>query len=207
MFKNLFRGTQKDPEQQAQKILDKVHKELSSFTVKVMENDKEPTTNDIEYLATSDFLPKYYPSVVKTLNKQDSQVLQIMTQILSEEISGERYVSGRTGSDTLSKGLRALDVTRRLLYSAIRHEILKRGSSAEDEFKFRKYKIPGVNPISWEEKTDGRRYEVYRSNTRAKALEFLTNIPTTEIPQLFYIIVETPQGNVGKDLQGIFDES
>ena len=74
------------------------------------------------------------------------------------------------------------------------------------EFKFRKYKIEGITPISWEEMTDGRRYEVYRSNTRAKALEFLTNIPTNEIPPIFYIIVETPQGNVGKDTKGVFDE-
>jgi len=74
------------------------------------------------------------------------------------------------------------------------------------EFKFRNYKIPGINPVSWEEKYDGRRYEVYRGSTRAIALEFLKSIPTTEIPQLFYIIVETPQGNVGKDLKGIFDE-
>lgn len=74
------------------------------------------------------------------------------------------------------------------------------------EFRFRKYKIAGITPVSWEEMMDGRRYEVYRCNTRAVALKFLQSIPTTEIPRLFYIIVETPQGNVGKDLQGIFDE-
>ncbi len=74
------------------------------------------------------------------------------------------------------------------------------------EFKFRKYKIEGITPVSWEEMTDGRMYEVYRSNTRVKALEFLNSIPTAEIPRLFYIIVETPQGNMGKDMKGIFDE-
>ena len=74
------------------------------------------------------------------------------------------------------------------------------------EFKFRKYKIEGIIPVSWEEMTDGRMYEVYRSDTRIKALKFLKSIPTEEIPRLFYIIVETPQGNMGKDMQGIFDE-
>lgn len=206
MFKNLFRRTQKDPEQQAKDTLDNLRKELSSFTVRVMEVDNVPTANDIEHLATSDFLPKHYPSVVRTLNKQDKQVLQIMTEMLSNEIQRSETRSSKTGSGTLAKGLRANGTTTKLLYSVVRHEILKRGSLAEEEFKFRNYKIPGVNPISWEEKTDGRRYEVYRSDTRAKALEFLANIPTAEIPQLFYVIVETPQGNVGKDLQGIFDE-
>jgi len=76
----------------------------------------------------------------------------------------------------------------------------------DHEFKFRKYKIAGITPVSWEEMTDGRTYEVYRSNTRVKALEFLNSIPTAEIPRLFYIIVETPEGNMGKDMQGIFDE-
>jgi hypothetical protein len=52
---------------------------------------------------------------------------------------------------------------------------------------------------------DGRRYEVYRSYTKAMALEFLNNISTTEIPKLSHIIVETPQGNIGKDTEGIFD--
>ncbi len=76
----------------------------------------------------------------------------------------------------------------------------------DHEFRFKKYKIEGITPVSWEEMTDGRMYEVYRSNTKIKALEFLKSIPTAEIPRLFYIIVETPQGNLGKDMQGIFDE-
>jgi len=206
MFKKLFGGAQKDPEQQAKKILDDLRKELSSFTTKVMENDNEPTENDIVYFATSDFLLKHYPSVVKTLNKQDNEVLQIMTEMLSDEIQKSGLRSSRTGSGTLSKGLKAFEFTKKVLDYAIRVEIQKRDSSAENEFKFKNYKIPGVNPISWEEKTDGRRYEVYRSNTKLKALEFLNSIPTAEIPQLFYIIVETPQGNIGKDTQGIFDE-
>ena len=73
--------------------------------------------------------------------------------------------------------------------------------------RFRKYKIAGITPVSWEEKYDGRRYEVYRGGTRSVALEFLKSIPTSEIPRLFYIIVETPQGNIGKDLTNIFDEA
>jgi len=74
------------------------------------------------------------------------------------------------------------------------------------EFRFRKYKIAGITPVSWEEMHDGRRYEVYHGGTRSIALEFLRSIPTSEIPRLFYIIVETLQGNIGKDLKNIFDE-
>ena len=76
----------------------------------------------------------------------------------------------------------------------------------DHEFKFKKYKISGITPVSWEEMTDGRVYEVYRTDDKLKALEFLKRIPTAEIPRLFYIIVETPRGNIGKDTQGVFDE-
>jgi hypothetical protein len=39
------------------------------------------------------------------------------------------------------------------------------------------------------------------------ALEFLRSIPTTEISGFVYIIVKTPQGNIGKGLIGTFDEA
>ena len=125
-IKTLLGGAQKAPtEQQVRKRLDDLNKKLSVFTAKALETE-EPTAEEIEYLATSDFLSEYYPSVVRTLSKEDSQVLQIMAQMLSEEIQKGQNTIGRTGSSILSKGLRALAVTRKVLYSAIQHEITKR---------------------------------------------------------------------------------
>lgn len=89
--------------------------------------------------------------------------------------------------------------------TATKREVLWLGFN-EDQFRFMKNMTVGIVPVSWKEMDDGKRYEVYRSNTKAIALEFLNSISTTEIPKLFHIIVETPQGNVGKNTEGVFDE-
>jgi hypothetical protein len=69
------------------------------------------------------------------------------------------------------------------------------------------YKIPGVAETSMEIQPDGKKYEVYTAKSKSLALEFLRGLPTDEIPSLYYVIVETPEGNVGKDLNGMFDEA
>ncbi|MFF2009615.1 hypothetical protein ACFVWY_11140 [Streptomyces sp. NPDC058195] len=48
-------------------------------------------------------------------------------------------------------------------------------------------------------------YHVYRGPDRAHALEFLRGTPVME-PHV-YVIVETPQGNLGRDLIYVFEES
>jgi len=74
-------------------------------------------------------------------------------------------------------------------------------------FKFTDYVIEGIRCANLDRKYDGKVYEVYHCQSRSKALEFLRSIPSSQIPPLYYIIVETPQGNLGKDLQVIFDEA
>ena len=76
-----------------------------------------------------------------------------------------------------------------------------------EQFRFRQYKIAGVRASHLQEQTDGKIYEVYQAESRATALRFLSHIPASEIPPLFYVIAKTPQGNVGRDVNGLFDET
>ena len=47
-------------------------------------------------------------------------------------------------------------------------------------------------------------YEVYRAKTAQQAREFLEGKTVTE--KLYYIVVETPEGNWGKDIKGMYKE-
>jgi hypothetical protein len=51
---------------------------------------------------------------------------------------------------------------------------------------------------------DGNTYEVYTASSRAKAMVFLRETEVKE--ERTYLIVETPEGNLGKDLIMIFNE-
>jgi hypothetical protein len=73
--------------------------------------------------------------------------------------------------------------------------------------KFIDYMIEGIRVVGVDKKDRGCIYEVYNCNSRTTALQFLSAIPQSEIPPLYYVIVETPFGNLGKDLNGMFDES
>jgi hypothetical protein len=53
-------------------------------------------------------------------------------------------------------------------------------------------------------KIDSGVYEVYRCATEAEALAFLRRRDVPE--EKYYLIVETPMRNLGRDLIGIFDE-
>ena len=47
-------------------------------------------------------------------------------------------------------------------------------------------------------------YEVYRANTAQEAKDFLGK---KSVPKMyFFIVVETPEGNWGKDYQGMYKE-
>jgi uncharacterized protein YecA (UPF0149 family) len=48
-------------------------------------------------------------------------------------------------------------------------------------------------------------YKVYTGSTKQEAIEFLERQEVNE-PSL-YVIVETPEGNWGRDIAGIYDES
>ncbi|MGH9386113.1 MAG: hypothetical protein ACRD2N_17685 [Vicinamibacterales bacterium] len=54
------------------------------------------------------------------------------------------------------------------------------------------------------EVTDGNEYLVYTAVTRADAMSFLRSTPVKE--ERHYLIVETPDGSVGKDMIMVFDE-
>jgi hypothetical protein len=77
---------------------------------------------------------------------------------------------------------------------------------AQNGFKCYGYIIAGVEVAGIDKKDNGNVYEVYRSQNRATALSFLNAIPQGVLPERHYVIVETPQGNVGKDMLGVFDE-
>ena len=55
------------------------------------------------------------------------------------------------------------------------------------------------------ENTNGNRYEVYRAKSKADAMTFLRAQEVRE--ERRYIVVETPEGNIGKDLIMIFNEA
>jgi hypothetical protein len=77
---------------------------------------------------------------------------------------------------------------------------------AANGFKCYGYITAGVEVAGFDKKDNGNVYEVYRSQSRATALSFLNAIPQGVLPERHYVIVETPQGNVGKDMLGVFDE-
>ena len=64
----------------------------------------------------------------------------------------------------------------------------------------------GIQAVSVDDNANGT-YEVYRCSSRATALQFLRSIPQKNIPHEYYVVVQTPDGNLGKDLKGIYDES
>jgi len=67
----------------------------------------------------------------------------------------------------------------------------------------KKPSIPGAK-YKETELTNGNTYDVYTAPSRIKALEFLR--ATDVMKERTYVIVETPDGNLGKDLIMIFDE-
>ncbi|MCH7990583.1 MAG: hypothetical protein IID46_15690 [Planctomycetes bacterium] len=77
---------------------------------------------------------------------------------------------------------------------------------AKAGFKCYGHIIAGVEVAGIDKKNNGQVYEVYKSQTRATAVSFLNAIPKSCISEGHYVIVETPQGNVGKDIMGVFDE-
>ena len=104
----------------------------------------------------------------------------------------QKYVAGQDVEETPQAGEKGPVVTV---------------SETDEQFRFRQYKIAGVRASHLQEQTDGKIYEVYQAESRATALRFLSHIPASEIPPLFYVIAKTPQGNVGRDVNGLFDET
>jgi hypothetical protein len=47
-------------------------------------------------------------------------------------------------------------------------------------------------------------YEVFKARTAQEAREFLNGKTVAE--RLYYIVVETPEGNWGKDIEGLYKE-
>lgn len=67
-------------------------------------------------------------------------------------------------------------------------------------------RIPNVDISSVEfvgkERRGGCTYEVWRAESRAQAKSFLKAKVVTE--KLYYIEVETPEGNIGRDIEGVY---
>jgi endogenous inhibitor of DNA gyrase (YacG/DUF329 family) len=62
---------------------------------------------------------------------------------------------------------------------------------------------PGVS-YKEKERNNGNTYEVYAATSKSIAMKFLRQFPVTL--ERHYVICESPQGNVGKDMIMIFDE-
>jgi hypothetical protein len=75
------------------------------------------------------------------------------------------------------------------------------------ECKFLAYMPEGMQVFGLDRKDNGRMYEVYRADCLATAMRFLRSLPREDIPPRYYVIVETPEGNVGRDLEVIFNEA
>jgi hypothetical protein len=58
--------------------------------------------------------------------------------------------------------------------------------------------------VHTQRQADGNTYDIYRAATRREALAFLRRLEVKE--ERRYAIVETPEGNIGKDFILIFDE-
>src|ERR1700686_3519635 len=69
------------------------------------------------------------------------------------------------------------------------------------------YMIDGIRFSRLETRDEKYEYEIYKSPSRQTALRFLRSVPSHRIPTLYYVIVETPTGNIGRDIRGLFDES
>src|SRR5450759_4854737 len=60
-------------------------------------------------------------------------------------------------------------------------------------------------PFKGTENTDNGRYDVYEAKDRQSALQFLREVEVKE--PFSYVIVETPAGNLGKDVISIYDDA
>lgn len=64
-------------------------------------------------------------------------------------------------------------------------------------------KVEKVKFIKNEQMGDNK-YKIYSAPSKQAAMDFLQNNPVTE--SFFYVIVETPEGNYARDIQGIYRE-
>ena len=62
-----------------------------------------------------------------------------------------------------------------------------------------------IQGVKVEKKVSGKEYWVFSASSKQKALTFLRQIPVPR--RLLYVIVETAEGNFGKDCEMIFNES
>ena len=78
---------------------------------------------------------------------------------------------------------------------------------AQRTYKAFAYLVDGIRIVGLDRKHNGNIYEVYNCDSREAAIRFLRAVPAGAIPPLYYVVVETPHGNIGKDISGIFDEA
>ncbi len=49
-------------------------------------------------------------------------------------------------------------------------------------------------------------YEIYRAKDKRAAMRFLARVPQADIEPRYYVVVETPEGEFGKDIDGIYQD-
>lgn len=91
------------------------------------------------------------------------------------------------------------------LLSGTRYRVGAKGDQRKD-LKAYGWLVDGVSFKKKERTREGFTYEVYSASHRGRALDFLRGLPAGAIPPLYYVVVETPTGSVGRDEDGLFDE-
>lgn len=82
-------------------------------------------------------------------------------------------------------------------------------TSGSQQWKFKQYVQGDVLLDRVEQRHQGPHdftYEMYSADSKAAAMRFLERIPTSQIPRQYYVVVETPEGNFGKDVDGVYEE-
>jgi hypothetical protein len=132
---------------------------------------------------------------------------EFTVKALRDEIRGYSQLTGasslRLGRE---KAIKALD----LLVSSAPNEDARRGIQRlidrdvviEDEERVKQVDISSVKFTVKEYINEGT-FEVYKANSKEQALAFLKTKSVTE--KLYYIQVETPEGNFGRDINGMYD--
>jgi hypothetical protein len=82
-------------------------------------------------------------------------------------------------------------------------------TAGSQQWKFKKYAEDDVLVDRIENRHQGTHnltYEMYQADSKDAAIRFLRRISTSEIPDQYYVVVETPNCILGKDVDGIYEE-
>ena len=77
------------------------------------------------------------------------------------------------------------------------------------QWKLRKYTENDARTDRIEKRHQGMfnfTYEIYKAKSKRAAMCFLARVPEVDIEAQYYVVVETPEGEFGKDTDGIYQD-